>query len=185
MIAALALTALVAGGLCAAEMENPYKKAKVGDWVTYTTTTSMPALNVNQTNTIKQTVKAKDEKEVTILIENEVAGAKMAQETKVALDKPYDPTRAGAKQGTDIQKVGEGKETITVGGKKYACTWYQVKMTMKQATGDISGVTKSWVCTDVPLGGLVKSESDMEVNMGGKALKTHVTMVLKDTGKGP
>jgi len=182
LITAVALTTFVVGGLCAAEMENPYKKAKVGDWVTYTSTTVMAGMPQKQIVTVKQTVKAKTEKEVTLLIESEMMGQKTQTESTISLVQPYDPVKAGVRPGMDVQKVAEGKESVTVAGKKYACTWYQIKMTMKQGGGNISGLTKTWVSTDVPLGGMVKSESDMEINMGGQAMKTQVTMELKDCG---
>jgi hypothetical protein len=179
MLAVLAAVAFVAGSWCgAADVENPYKKAKVGDWVAYSITT------MGQAQTMKQTVKAKDEKEITLIIEMEVMGQKVKQETKIPLDQPYDPVKAGSQPDAKVEKVADGKETVTVAGKEYACQWYQVKMSMKAPTGDMAGTGKSWICPDVPLSGLVKSEQDVEFNAGGQPMKMHMTMELKDCGQG-
>lgn len=187
LLAVLVTVAFVAGGWCgAADVENPYKKAKVGDWVTYVQTTNMAAMNMKQSTTMKQTVKAKDEKEVTLQVEMEVNGQKMSNEVKIALDQPYDPNTTGMPKGMDakVEKIADGKESVTVAGKTYECQWTQVKVSMKNQGMDMSGTTKSWICADVPLSGLVKSEGDMLVNAGGNEMKTQVTMELKDCGRG-
>src|SRR4051812_29517515 len=74
-----------------ADEENPFKKAKVGDWASYTMKTT--AMGVNIDAEMKTIVTAKDDKEVTIktsLILNkmDIPG----QESKIDLTKPYDPT---------------------------------------------------------------------------------------------
>lgn len=187
MLAVMATVAFVAGGWCgAADAENPYKKAKVGDWICHVQTTEMAAMNMKQTMTMKQTVKAKDEKEITISVEIEMNGQKRTSETKIALDQVYDPYTSGMPKGMNakVEKVADGKETITVAGKSFDCTWGQVKMTMKNEQMDMAGDMKAWSCPDVPLHGLVKSESDMVVNAGGQQMKTHVVMELKDCGRG-
>ncbi len=186
-ISVLAMVAFVAGGWCgAADVENPYKKAKVGDWVSYTQTANMVAMNMKQSTTMKQTVKAKDEKEVTLLIEVDVNGNKVSNEVKIPLDQPYDPNTAGMPKEMDakIEKIADGKESVTVAGKPYDCQWSEVKISMKSEGMDISGTSKSWTCADVPLSGLVKSEGDMSMNAGGNEMKTQITMELNDCGRG-
>lgn len=187
MFAVLAVLAFVAGGLCnAADAENPYKKAKVGDWVSYVQTTNMVAMNMKTSVTVKQTVKAKDEKEVTLLVEADMNGQKSSQEVKIPLDQPYDPNTAGMpkEMNAKVEKIADGKESVTVAGKAYDCQWTQVKVSMKNDQMDMSGTTKSWVCSDVPLGGLLKSEGEMAVNVAGNAMKTQMTMEMKDCGRG-
>jgi len=121
-------------------------------------------MDQKQTSKLKQTVKAKDEKEVTLEVENHVMGRKMVSETKISLVQPYNPAQTGLKDAK-VEKLGEGKETITVGGKQYDCKWIKVKMTRQQGPTSISGTSKVWICADVPLGGMVKSEGDMSIKI--------------------
>jgi hypothetical protein len=141
-------------------------------------------MDQKQSSTLKQTVKAKDEKEVTLEIENQVMGRKMVNETKISLTQPYDPTQSGIKGNAKVEKLGEGKETITVGGKQYDCKWFQVKMTRQQGPTLVTGTTKVWICADVPLGGMVKSEGDMSIKIDEtNSMKTHVVVLLKECGR--
>ena len=176
----LAGVLLLAKGSLAGEAENPFKKAKVGDWVSYNTTTVMGVEGAKTNSAIKQTVKAKDEKELTVLFEMDTAGQKHSQEVKIPLDKPYDPTAAAPKMPqAKTEKLGEGDETITVGGKQYACHWVQIKATMGPGTVSTS---KVWSCPDVPLGGTVKMETVMDITAGETAMKTTSTMELTGAG---
>jgi hypothetical protein len=174
----LAGVLLLAKGSLAGEKENPLKKAKVGDWVSYSMTNDMRGMKTS--SAIKQTVKAKDEKELTLLIEMDTAGQKYSQEAKIPLDKPYDPTAGVAKMPqAKMETLGEGDETITVGGKQYACHWVQIRATMESGTVSTS---KVWNCPDVPLGGTVKMERAMDITTGGTTMKTTSTMELTGSG---
>ena len=176
----LAGVLLLVKGSLAGEAENPFKKAKVGDWVSYSTVTVMSVGGMKTNSTVKQTVKAKDEKELTVLFEMDTAGQKHSQEVKIPLDKPYDPAAAAPKAPqAKVEKLGEGDETITVGGKQYACHWTQVKATMGPAAVSTS---KVWSCPDVPLGGTVKMETVVDVTAGDTVMKTTSTMELTGAG---
>src|ERR1017187_9934054 len=73
--------------------DNPLKKAKIGDYAVYKHTLSV---NGKDTETsIKHTVAAKDEKEVTIQNAVTLGGITTPQkDKKIDLTKPYDPTAA-------------------------------------------------------------------------------------------
>jgi hypothetical protein len=188
VLAVLGVLAFATIGVCnAADTENPYKNAKVGDWVSYVQTANAAAMNMKTTVILKQKVKAKDEKEVTLAVETEVDGEKMPNsEIKIPLDQPFDQSTVALPRAMNakVEKIADGKESITVAGKSYDCQWCQVKVSMKNEQMDMTGTAKSWVCAAVPLSGLVKSEAERAMTIGGNALKTQLTMELKDFGRG-
>lgn len=198
----LVAPALLSGGLCrAAEADNPYKRAKVGDWVSYVTTTESDAMPGKQTTTVKQTVKARDEKEVTLLVEevnlmvakgSDPVENKGSRDVKISLDNPYYPHFDRSIGITDdgnvaVIKVADGKESMTVAGKTLACQWTENSMSMKEKSEfmSASGTYKSWFCPEVPLHGVAKSDISMVVKMGeDMAIKSRILMELKDFGGG-
>jgi hypothetical protein len=144
-------------------VENYYRDARVGDWVSYNTGAGATA------STIKHTVTAKTADEVTIKYEMAFGGmSQPPTEVKINLKEPFDPNKQNAPDvTTTVEKQGSGKETLTIGGKKYDCDWEKTKMThtQKAAAGTPAQtmvvVTKTWTCKDVPLGGVVKTEMEM------------------------
>src|SRR5262249_22108808 len=160
----------------AEEMENPFKKAKVGDWAEYKMTTSVGGNNIEAK--MKMSVTAKTDKEVTMKTVAIINGMEVGgQDTKIDLTKPYDPTStANVPKGTDatVEKAGEGKEKIKVGGKEYDCTWMKMKIKAKIGGMDFDSDTKIWMSKSVPLSGMVKMEM--------KSKLADVTMELTDTG---
>jgi hypothetical protein len=164
----------------AADPENPYKNAKVGDWVSYKMSTKIQGNAIEMT--MKMVVDAKDDKEVTVKTTAMFMGQEApAQTTKIDLTKPYDPLKGlGASmpqtKDTKVEKVEDGKETITVGDKKYECTWTKFKSTTKIQDKEIKSEVKMWVNKDVPLGGLVKMEMKSDF--------ADATMTIADQGKG-
>src|SRR5437762_12390276 len=99
--------------------DNPYTKAKAGEWAEYKVTTSVMGMNFDLT--VKMTVTDIDDKEATISTVATVKGMQTpAQTTKIDLTKPYDPTSAAnipKDSKAKVEKLGDGKEKITVGGK--------------------------------------------------------------------
>lgn len=144
----------------AADDENPWKTAKVGDWVDYKTT------GTGFSGKTKMTITARDDKEVTYEITSSFTanGIEMTgpvQTMKIDLTKDYETFAATNMASKDIklEKIGEGKEKLKIGDKEYDTNWTQTK-----ATSTFSGITtiseyKMWFCKDVPLGGLVKMET--------------------------
>ncbi|MBY0456432.1 MAG: hypothetical protein K2V38_03785 [Gemmataceae bacterium] len=143
-------------GFAADDDENPYKSAKVGDFSNYKMTMKVAGLSIDGTMT--QTVTAKTDKEATIKVTGvfELMGNKMdipAQEQKIDLTKPYDPTKGNIPGGAEakVEKGKEGKEKIKVGGKEYEATWTTYKVNMKQMGQDVDADMKVWSAKGVPL----------------------------------
>jgi hypothetical protein len=160
----------------AATEENPFKKAKVGDYAEYKMTTSIGGLNIE--GTIKNTVSEKTEKEATLKTTVTAGGQELpGQESKIDLSKPYDPnSTTGLPKGDEVkvEKISDGKEKIKIGGKEYDCTWEKSKIKGKANGVDLDAEVKVWTCKTVPLGGMVKMEMKSEV--------INMTMELTETG---
>jgi hypothetical protein len=154
--------------------ENPYRAAKVGDWASYTMSTGATTM------TMKQTVTAKTADEVTLRTEQKFGDMAMpASEQKIKLKETFDPAQPSQNDQvkSEVIKLGAGKETLTIAGKKYECEWSRTKVvstTKTQPPITTTMVMKTWTSKDVPLGGLVKSET--EVN--------GMTTVMELTGSG-
>jgi hypothetical protein len=146
----------------AADDGNPWKNSKVGDWVEY----KMSGTGFE--GKTKMTIVAKSDKEVTY----EIAGSFKAngmemtspiQKQTIDLTKDYDAVSAANLQnsGAKIEKLGEGKEKLKVGGKEFDTKWTKMKSTT--TVGEISIVSefKMWFCKDVPLSGLVKMDTSV------------------------
>lgn len=176
---AAALALVCAPFAIAAEEENPYKKTKVGDYATYKMTTKVAGLNIE--GTVTQTVTAKDDKEVTIKTAGKVNGMDIpAQEQKIDLTKPFDPTKAGnLPAGTEVkvEKLKDGSEKVKVGGKEYATKWETYKMKMKAMGMEFEADMKVWQTKDLNIP-MVKMEMTADV-MGNKM---EVAMELTETG---
>jgi|SRR5579883_223423 len=183
LVAAFAL-AITTFAVRAADEENPYKNAKVGDYATYTMTTKVGGLSID--GIITQTVTAKDDKEATIKVTGTIdfgGNTKEipAQEQKIDLTKPYDPTKGGANLPgggeAKVEKGKEGKEKIKVGGKEYSTTWTTYKVKAKANGMEIDANVKAWMAKDVP-SGLVKMT--MTADIAGQTME--MTMELKESG---
>lgn len=167
----------------AADEENPYKNAKVGDYATYTMTTKIATIAIN--GTLTQTVTEKSDKEATVKVTGsiEFGGNKMdipAQEQKIDLTKPFDPTKGANLPGgaeAKIEKGKEGKEKIKVNGKEYDATWTTYKVKAKVMNQEVDADIKAWTAKDVPTG-MIKMT--MSADIAGQ--KMEMTMELKETG---
>ena len=181
-VAALALVVAPVAAR-AADDDNPYKNAKIGDYAMYTMTTKVAGINVN--GTITQKVIEKSDKEATIEVTGtiEFGGNKMdipAQKQKVDLTKPFDPTKGANLPGgaeAKVEKGKEGKEKIKVNGKEYDTTWTTYKVKAKAMGQDIDADVKAWTAKDVPTG-MIKMTMTAEV----AGQKMEMTMELKETG---
>src|SRR5262245_15405096 len=153
--------------------DNPFRKAKVGDWVEYKMTTSFGGNNIE--GKVKMTVTEKTDKEATIKTTAAVNGMDVpGQETKIDLSKAYDPSGgANLPKGSDVktEKEDDGKEKIKIGDKEYDCTWTKNKVTGKANGVEIEGEVKVWIAKDAPLSGMVKMENSSKV-MGNVIMMT-------------
>lgn len=162
--------------------EHPYAKAKVGDWVTYASTTDVMGMKFESTITTRVT--AKDDKSVTLKTggKNTFMGMTMdlpESETKVDLTIPFDPNPTPVpkdkKDDIKVEKVSDGKEKLKIGGKEYECTWTKSKYTAKADGKEIVTESTIWMSKDVPFN-MVKMETKFE---GGGS-----KMELKEFGSG-
>jgi hypothetical protein len=172
----LALSSLA----CGAENENPFLKAKVGDWAEYKMT------GQNVAGTTKMVITAKDDKEVTYEVTSKFKA--FGQETtappqtiKVDLKKSYDPDVAAnlKNRNTKIEKLAEGSEKVKVGGKEIEAKWTKQRATTEVSNMKIVTETKMWCSKDVPISGMVKMESTT-TGTGGPDTTTTVEL----TGSG-
>lgn len=153
--------------------ENPFKNAKVGDWVSYKMTTS--AMGLNFDGEMKQSVTAKDDKSVTLKTTTKINNMEFpGMESKIDLTKPYDPSGAATQgnKNAKVEKIGDGKEKIKVGGKEYDCTWTKYKVVAEAGGIKIDSEMKMWMSKAVPLSGMVKMEmksklADVSMEMTG------------------
>src|SRR4051794_2631646 len=99
--------------------DHPFKNAKVGDYATYTMTTKIGTIDVK--GTITNTVKAVTAKEVTLEVTGKANGMPIPpQPQKIDLTKAFDPAGSipgGSKGDAKVEKLAEGSEKLTVGGK--------------------------------------------------------------------
>ena len=173
----------------AAQDENPYKNAKVGDFATYKMETKVAGFTV--AGTMTQTVTAKNDKEATVKGSGKISlnGKDMdipATEQKIDLTKPYDPTKLGGGGGlppgteAKLDKLKDGKEKIKVAGKEYETTWTTYKMKAKAGGMDIDADLKVWMSKDIPMG---MAKMEMKAEFAGQAM--NMTMELTETGNKP
>ena len=162
----------------AADEENPYKKTKIGDYATYKMTTKVAGMNLE--GTITQKVTAKSDKEVTLSVTGNVNGTDIpAQEQKIDLTKPYDPTKTTLPPGTEakVEKLKDGKEKVKVGGKEYNTTWETYKVKAKANGMEIESDVKVWMSKDLTL---LMVKMEMTAETGG--MKVEVAMELTESG---
>jgi hypothetical protein len=182
MLAALAVVLLPALGLAQEKKEeNPFRNAKVGDWASYTMTTSTMGQKIEAA--MKMEVTAKDDKNVTLKTSMTANGMQFpGQETKIDLTKPFDPLAMQGQMPKDVEakveKTGDGKEKIKVGGKEYDAAWTKAKVTAKAGGQEIKSDVKVWTSKDVPAGGMVKMEMQSKVG----EMTVDMNMELKDSG---
>ena len=159
---------------------NPLKNAKVGDWIEFAMSTE--AMGRKMEMEMKQSVVAKDETSVTLRTESSMMGQKMpGKDVKIPLDKPYEPyTQMQNLTDAKVTPLGDGDESITVAGKSYACRWTKVKVVATKPQA-MEMTAKTWVCKDVPVSGLVRMESEMNMTVNGQAMATKTSMELKDS----
>lgn len=164
-------------------MENPYKKAKVGDFATYKMSTKVAGFTID--GTVTQTVTEKSDKEATVKASGviNVNGNKMdipATEQKIDLTKPLDPTKGANLPGgaeAKVEKGKEGKEKIKVGGKEYDTTWTTYKVKTKAMGQEFEADVKAWMAKDVTAG-MVKMTMNAEI----AGQKMEMVMELTETG---
>lgn len=157
----LAAVILALAGTCLGaawqDAENPYRKAKVGDWVEYT------AEFGGQTMTMRQTVTAKTDKVAKVKTEMKIGtNAMPGTEFEIPLDKPLDPKHfqsMGTQRGNPKAKVKELErkpDTIKAAGKEFQATLYKMQSEVDFNGQTLTSTVTVWVSPDAPLSGMVK-----------------------------
>jgi hypothetical protein len=143
-----------------ADKENPWKDAKVGDWVEH----KMSGTGFESKT--KMTVVAKSDKEVTyeVVATFTAMGKEMsapAQKVTIDLTKDYEKISEDnlKDKNTKIEKLGEGTEKLKIGDKEYDTKWTQLKSTTTVNNMEFKTETKTWYSKDVPLNGLVRMDT--------------------------
>ena len=158
LIVALCLVAVSAFNL-GAEEENPFKKAKVGDFAQYKVANQMAGMQMDLE--MKSTVIKKTDTEATVEVVTKLNTQEFKSSYTVKLNEKYDPRSTGLKDVT-MTETGKGEETLNVAGKELKTKWTSYEVSGKADNGQaIKSKGKAWVSTEVPLGGLVKSEGEM------------------------
>ena len=161
-------------------MDNPLKDAKVGEWLQFASHTEV--MGQKRDTKMKLTVVAKDAVSVTLRTVIDMGGGEMPpQDVKFILDKPYEPIKSGSSDAVTTQ-LGEGYETIIVGGKSYACHWIKVK-TVETKPLALESISTVWGCKYVPVNHMVKMESEATTTRGGKVLTTKTITELIDASR--
>src|SRR5262245_43935154 len=138
--------------------DSPFKNAKVGDSASYKISNS--GTGRDSSVMITQTVKAKDEKEVTIETTGKISSGSKSVTQKIDLTKPIDVL--SIMFFTDLHHMtfeitGNGSEKIKIGSKNYDCKWISGKTSPKGIK--IESEVKLWFSDAAPLSGLVRMET--------------------------
>lgn len=152
---------------------HPFAKAKVGDWIEYHFDFALDGkpLAVRGEPVLGQVrmhVKAreKDTLKVEYISLNVPPHIGVPPSIfTVRLDKPfalpaYEEEKEGRKrEGIQVtyQSITSGKETLTLQGKKYSCTWVRRIGTYQRENTQDKVESTLWYCDAVPLDGMVKS----------------------------
>lgn len=179
LLASAFVLVLAPVGTRAADDDNPYKNAKVGDFAKYKVTVSVAGMELG--GEVTQAVTEKSDKELTLKVSGKVNGMAIPEQTqKIDLTKPFDPTNLNQQAlGKDmkVEKGKDGKEKLKIDGKEYETTWTKFKMTGKANGLEIESDMKVWLSKDIP-GVLAKMESTMSV----AGQKMDMKMELTESG---
>ena len=154
----MSLTFLVLAPILAAppEADNLYRSAKVGDWVEFTY--DGPTRFIS-----RQTVVARSAEKLTLRTETVING-KTGDTSEMVIDLkgPYPPKDPKPAYTTKTEVLETKTEKVTVKGRSLDCEVVKRRATLKP-TGkgkESVVVTKVWTSSEVPLGGMVRMETD-------------------------
>ncbi|MCX7934127.1 MAG: hypothetical protein N3A66_02585, partial [Planctomycetota bacterium] len=164
----------------AAKVENPYRAAKVGDYVVFRLNNEVEG--EKSEGVLRMEVIAKDEKEAVVKTEITLGGEEQPpQEQRIVLQEAYDPWQP-LQPGAQIERIAAGEESIKVAGKEYRCQWQEVRIVVPIPGGQTITTSKSWFAKDVPLSGLVKMESRFESKIGEEKVLSISSLEMTEAG---
>ncbi len=154
-VSTVLICALVAGFATAQQIDQPLKRAKVGDYVVFKT--DSPGVKM----TMRQEVTEVTEKTVTIKSVSTVNGMELPADVKTEdLTKSADPAVIAENvKKFKVVDTGKGTETLKINGKEYRCEWKSMTTTVTANGMEIKTESKLWMSKDAPVYGLVKTET--------------------------
>jgi hypothetical protein len=154
------------------DWENPYKRAQVGDWTHSEQTTT---LSNGQSVTVEVTLEVvkKTSRKAVVQVEGVGGGEQMNQTLTIDLAEPLED-----RMGDFMDQLGEAlpanaevrigpsryeEEVLLIGGKRYETIKATRDITFAQQDWEQKGSASTWRCIDVPLDGIVKGTSELQV----------------------
>jgi hypothetical protein len=183
-----ALISFVAGALCAegpADKKDLFAKDEAGDWIRYVST------NAKAPTATRLTLVKKSDEQLSFELVHESSPVKpFAFNCKPADAAAVLYLLRGYNSTAQMKETKRESEKVKIGKKTYECTCisYTVTRAVRGAPDDtVPCKAKVWICSDVPMGGIVKWESQtytLEVD-GTKAHIKHIdgAAELLDFGK--
>lgn len=180
----------IAGGLrevCKriVDWENPYKRARVGDWTHVEQTMTLPDGESVTAEATTELVERSEERAV-LLVEAVVDGEETEKNLVIDLTQPledgmgdyFSQIEEALPRNLEL-RMGPSRfeeEILMIGGKRYETIKQTREVTFGQSEWEEHGSASTWRCIDVPLDGIVKG--------AGEVPSMRQRMVLLDCGHG-
>ena len=147
---AFALTPLA---VHAADDDNPFRKAKVGDYAKYSGAFQTGSFGRGFVRV--QTVVAVNERELTLRTNPVYEGKELPTKTpdqKIDLTKPFNAATTDDANANLVKwdKQKSGTDKLKVGNTEYDCTWTTYKAVSANPNTEVTGELKVWMSKDVP-----------------------------------
>jgi hypothetical protein len=147
---------------------NPYVAANVGDWYEGEVVVEVLPTGATQLATLRVTVIDKDEHLAVLRMQIESQDLGNSDKSvEIPLDQPLEDalgTTVNAVAGQQIpanvtvefRQTGAGSEKLFIGGRTYYTTWVAGDAEMRMGRERVVQKGKRWLCSEVPLDGIVK-----------------------------
>lgn len=175
--AAMLFIASIGGMAYSIETDNPYRKARVGDWATYKVTNHFG--NSLYASEERRTITANNGRFVTIKVENiRDKEEPIVLELKIDITKPLTAVENldFSPPGPGIKEIASGKESLQIAGRKMDVRWTTFQIGQ---TDDVE--RKMWFSEEVPLNGCVK---DLRAHRSLRSLRTRELIDFGFAGQG-
>ena len=145
-------------GLGKAAAENPYRLAKVGDWVEWKITTQSPSEKadlppVRGESHIKELVRSVSIKLLSMQVQILGQSDPVFMETQYSLERSYHPEWLGQEGKVELLKEPVS-EPLVIAGRSLDCVKKELKMTGENGSSNLT----IWYSPEIPLGGIARME---------------------------
>lgn len=171
------------------DWENPYRRAAIGDWTKSEGITFAGGRRITFQTRIQ--VVAKDRNTLIVHSVGSGDGQQIEKRISIPVDRPLEDNTQNllGQFGERIpanalfwrEETGRGEEKLFVGGTPYYCSWSGARVTVDTGNERVTADNKVWRCIDVPLDGIVKSESVIQLQ--GAADRVQTTILLTAFGR--